>query len=111
LPWVTGKRVGIVVGTSAQSGVAAQRIRPVEGLLTDLSALPRSWLELARFASAYYQASLGAIALPALPQALRQASRYAAPKALASGPVARARKAWPPPVLAQAFGGLPELTL
>jgi primosomal protein N' (replication factor Y) len=110
LPWGTGKRVGIVVGTSAQSGVAVQRIRPVEGLLTDLSALPRSWLELARFASAYYQASLGAIALPALPQALRQASRYAAAKALAVGPVARARKAWPPPALAQASSGLPELT-
>ncbi|MDQ7979026.1 primosomal protein N' [Paraburkholderia sp. SARCC-3016] len=73
-----GKRmvVGLVCEVAAQSEVPEDRLRSVDNLCTACPPLSASWLELVSFAADYYQRGLGEVALPALPQALRDASRW-----------------------------------
>ena len=73
-----GKRsvVGLVVEVSAHSDVPAERVRNVESVLSGCAPLAADWLELVSFAADYYQRSLGEVALPALPQALRDPARW-----------------------------------
>ncbi|HEY4350322.1 MAG TPA: primosomal protein N' [Paraburkholderia sp.] len=73
-----GKRmiVGLVCEVAAHSDVPEDRLRSVDNLCTACPPLSAQWLELAAFAADYYQRGLGEVALPALPQALRDASRW-----------------------------------
>jgi primosomal protein N' (replication factor Y) len=73
-----GKRsvVGLVVEVSAHSDVPAERVRNVTAVCSACSPLSGEWLELVSFAADYYQRPLGEVALPALPQALRDPSRW-----------------------------------
>jgi len=73
-----GKRsvVGLVWEVTAHSEVPAERLRDVESVCAACPALSKQWLELAAFAADYYQRGLGEVALPALPQALRDAQRW-----------------------------------
>src|SRR5215475_5526897 len=73
-----GKRtvVGLVCEVAAHSEVPEDRLRSVDNLCTGCPPLSAQWLELAAFAADYYQRGLGEVALPALPQALRDASRW-----------------------------------
>jgi primosomal protein N' (replication factor Y) (superfamily II helicase) len=68
--------VGLVCEVTAHSEVPAARIKAVEAICADLPALSAHWLELVAFAADYYQRGRGEVALPALPQALRDASRW-----------------------------------
>ena len=57
---------------------AVDKLRAVEAICDARGALrPRLARALAAFAAEYYQRGLGEVALPALPQALRDASRWA----------------------------------
>ncbi len=73
-----GKRlvVGLVHEVAAHSDVPEDRLRSVESLCTACPPLSAQWLELVEFAADYYQRGLGEVALPALPQALRDAARW-----------------------------------
>jgi primosomal protein N' (replication factor Y) len=73
-----GKRlvVGLVWEVTGHSDVPAERLRDVDSVCTACPALSTQWLELAGFAADYYQRGLGEVALPALPQALRDAQRW-----------------------------------
>ncbi|WP_206955558.1 primosomal protein N' [Trinickia acidisoli] len=73
-----GKRsvVGLVVEVSAHSDLAAGRVRNIEATCGACAPLSSEWLALVAFAADYYQRSLGEVALPALPQALRDRSRW-----------------------------------
>ncbi|GAB2869612.1 hypothetical protein GCM10027093_01670 [Paraburkholderia jirisanensis] len=73
-----GKRsvVGLVWEVTAHSEVPDERLRDVESVCTACPALSKQWLELTAFAADYYQRGLGEVALPALPQALRDAQRW-----------------------------------
>ncbi len=73
-----GKRlvVGLVCEVTAHSEVPANRLRDVDALCAELPALGEAWLDLVAFAADYYQRGRGEVALPALPQALRDASRW-----------------------------------
>ena len=51
---------------------AVDQLKPVAEVLPDLPPLPPTWRQLVRFASAYYQRSLGEIAMMVLPPELRQ---------------------------------------
>jgi primosomal protein N' (replication factor Y) (superfamily II helicase) len=64
--------VGLVVGSSATSELAGERLKPVERLLDEVPALDAHWFALTRFAADYYQHPWGEVALTALPPALRQ---------------------------------------
>lgn len=74
-----GKRqvVGLVCEVTAHSDVAPNRLRAVDGICDACPPLSAEWLALTSFAADYYQRGLGEVALPALPQALRDASRWA----------------------------------
>ena len=74
-----GKRqvVGLVCEVTAHSDVPADRLRAVGEVCSACPPLSKEWLELAGFAADYYQRGLGEVALPALPQALRDPSRWA----------------------------------
>ncbi|WP_322103837.1 primosomal protein N' [Paraburkholderia sp. J41] len=69
--------VGLICEVSANSEVPADKIRDVIDLCTACPPLSAQWLALAGFAADYYQRGLGEVALPALPQALRDPSRWA----------------------------------
>ena len=73
-----GKRsvVGLVVEVSAHTEVPADRVRTIEAACSACAPLSAEWLALATFAADYYQRSLGEVALPALPQALRDPARW-----------------------------------
>jgi primosomal protein N' (replication factor Y) len=73
-----GKRnvVGLVVEVSAHSDVPPERIREVRAVCGGCAPLSAEWLALVAFAADYYQRSLGEVALPALPQALRDPERW-----------------------------------
>ena len=73
-----GKRhvVGLVCEVTAHSDVPPDRLRVVSDVCVACPAVSKEWLKLAAFAADYYQRGLGEVALPALPQALRDASRW-----------------------------------
>jgi len=73
-----GKRhvVGLVMEVTAHSDVPADRLKSVASVCTACPPLSENWLRLAKFAADYYQRGIGEVALPALPQALRDASRW-----------------------------------
>ncbi len=73
-----GKRhvVGLVCEVTAHSDVPADRLRAVSAVCAACPPVSAEWLALAGFAADYYQRGLGEVALPALPQALRDASRW-----------------------------------
>jgi primosomal protein N' (replication factor Y) (superfamily II helicase) len=52
-------------------------LRPVSEALSALAPLPPAWCELVRFAAAYYQRSIGELALSALPPDLRKLGNVA----------------------------------
>jgi primosomal protein N' (replication factor Y) (superfamily II helicase) len=68
--------VGLVCEVSANSDVPADKLRDVDAVCAACPPLSAQWLELAAFAADYYQRGLGEVALPALPQALRDPSRW-----------------------------------
>ncbi|BDC39925.1 primosomal protein N' [Paraburkholderia terrae] len=73
-----GKRhvVGLVMEVTAHSDVPADRLKSVHSVCAACPPLSEHWLQLAQFAADYYQRGIGEVALPALPQALRDAARW-----------------------------------
>ena len=70
-----GKRevLGVVWGNATNSGdLPETRTREIGGMLPGLPPLPDTWRQLVSFTSAYYQRSLGEVALAALPPQLRE---------------------------------------
>ncbi|WP_347556840.1 primosomal protein N' [Robbsia sp. KACC 23696] len=79
LVWVPfGKRrnAGIVWAVVAQTEVPLKRLKSVEALCDDCPPLGADWRALIAFAAGYYQRGIGEVALPALPQGLRDPSRW-----------------------------------
>ncbi|MDE1181292.1 primosomal protein N' [Paraburkholderia sp.] len=68
--------VGLICEVVAHSEVPAERIRAVDNFCGACPALSAEWIRLVTFAADYYQRGIGEVALPALPQALRDASRW-----------------------------------
>ncbi|SAL71046.1 primosome assembly protein PriA [Caballeronia terrestris] len=69
--------VGLICKVTTQSDVPVDKLRAVEAICDACAPLSGEWRALAAFAAEYYQRGLGEVALPALPQALRDASRWA----------------------------------
>ncbi len=76
VPFGRRKAVGLICEIADRTDVPPQRLRDVEALCADCAALSADWIALAGFAADYYQRPLGEVALPALPQPLRDASRW-----------------------------------
>ncbi len=77
VPFGRRETVGLVCEVTAHSEVAADRLKSVGPTCEACAPLSAEWLALAAFAADYYQRGLGEVALPALPQALRDPARWA----------------------------------
>jgi primosomal protein N' (replication factor Y) (superfamily II helicase) len=74
--------VGMICEVSGHSEVPVDKLRAVAAICHQLAPLDAHWRALATFAADYYQRGFGEVALPALPQALRDAGRASLPDAL-----------------------------
>ncbi|WP_322043599.1 primosomal protein N' [Paraburkholderia sp. J67] len=77
VPFGRREAVGLICEVSAHSDVPANKLRDVSAVCASCPPLSAHWLALVGFAADYYQRSLGEVALPALPQALRDPARWA----------------------------------
>ncbi|AET90482.1 primosome assembly protein PriA [Burkholderia sp. YI23] len=68
--------VGLICEIAYSSDVPAAKLRNVTSICNGCAPLSDAWIALASFAADYYQRGLGEVALPALPQALRDATRW-----------------------------------
>jgi len=76
VPFGRREVVGLICEIASTSDVPASKLRSVSRICVDCPPLSMQWIALAGFAAEYYQRGLGEVALPALPQALRDASRW-----------------------------------
>ena len=76
VPFGRREVVGLICEIASTSDVPASKLRSVSRICVDCPPLSTQWIALAGFAADYYQRGLGEVALPALPQALRDASRW-----------------------------------
>ena len=77
VPFGRRQVVGLVCEVTTHSDVPVDKLRALDSLCDACPPLSAEWLALAAFAADYYQRGLGEVALPALPQALRDPSRWA----------------------------------
>ncbi|KAB0640919.1 primosomal protein N' [Burkholderia stagnalis] len=76
VPFGRRQAVGLVCEVTTHTDVPPSRLRAVDAICTELPPLSADWLALVGFAADYYQRGRGEVALPALPQALRDAGRW-----------------------------------
>ncbi|EMH3336399.1 primosomal protein N', partial [Burkholderia multivorans] len=76
VPFGKRRAVGLVCEVTAHTDVPPARLRTIDAVCTELPPLSADWLALVSFAADYYQRGRGEVALPALPQALRDAERW-----------------------------------
>lgn len=77
VPFGKRRAVGLICEVNTHTDLAEDRVRPIDALCRDCPPLAADWLALVRFAADYYQRPVGEVALPALPQALRDPARWA----------------------------------
>ncbi|WP_338846754.1 primosomal protein N' [Massilia sp. W12] len=73
---------GLIISSSTHSSYALEKLKPVLAVRAQVPPLGPQWLDMCRFAAAYYQRPLGEVALPALPKNLRAGKALALDKAL-----------------------------
>ncbi|MGI4858499.1 MAG: primosomal protein N' [Janthinobacterium lividum] len=76
VPFGRRQCVGLVCEVVDHSDVPAAKLKPVDAFCTDCPPLTEQWLGLVRFAAGYYQRGIGEVAMPALPQVLRDPARW-----------------------------------
>lgn len=76
VPFGRREVVGLICEIAHSSDVPAEKLRAVTAVCDGCTPLSDAWIALAAFAADYYQRGLGEVALPALPQALRDPSRW-----------------------------------
>jgi primosomal protein N' (replication factor Y) len=76
VPFGRREVVGLICEIADSSDVPVVKLRAVTAICDGCAPLSDAWIALASFAADYYQRGLGEVALPALPQALRDASRW-----------------------------------
>lgn len=77
IPFGRRDAVGMICAVTDRSDVPLEKLREVAAICSTLAPLADEWRALTLFAAEYYQRGLGEVALPALPQVLRDASRWA----------------------------------
>ncbi|CAH2803205.1 MAG: Helicase PriA essential for oriC/DnaA-independent DNA replication [uncultured Caballeronia sp.] len=77
IPFGRRDAVGLICEVTDHTDVPADKLRDVATICSTLAPLADEWRALTLFAAEYYQRGLGEVALPALPQVLRDASRWA----------------------------------
>jgi primosomal protein N' (replication factor Y) len=82
VPFGRREVTGIITAIGDSTLVAADKLKNVLAVRTQLSPLSAAWLALCAFAADYYQRPLGEVAIPALPKNLRATTTVALDKAL-----------------------------
>jgi primosomal protein N' (replication factor Y) (superfamily II helicase) len=77
IPFGRRDAVGLICEVTDHTEVPSDKLRDVAAICSTLAPLADEWRALTLFAAEYYQRGLGEVALPALPQVLRDASRWA----------------------------------
>jgi primosomal protein N' (replication factor Y) len=77
IPFGRRDAVGLICEVTNHTDVPSDKLRDVAAICSTLAPLADEWRALTLFAAEYYQRGLGEVALPALPQVLRDASRWA----------------------------------
>lgn len=77
VPFGRGRRVGLILAVlpltdDDPAAPSVTQLKPAEGVLRDLPALPPDWIDLCLFAASYYQAAPGEALLQAIPTGLRK---------------------------------------
>ena len=72
VPFGRGARVGVCLGTVAESAIDPHRLRPLNAVVDTDPVLPEAVLGLLEWAADYYQHPLGEVVLQALPTPLRE---------------------------------------
>ena len=76
IPFGRRDAVGLICEVTDHTDVPVDKLRDVAAICSTLAPLADEWRALTLFAAEYYQRGLGEVALPALPQVLRDASRW-----------------------------------
>jgi primosomal protein N' (replication factor Y) len=77
IPFGRRDAVGLICEVTNHTDVPVDKLRDVAAICSTLAPLADEWRALTLFAAEYYQRGLGEVALPALPQVVRDASRWA----------------------------------
>lgn len=77
VPFGRRDQVGLICEVTDHSDVPTDKLREVIAICESLATLADEWRALTLFAADYYQRGLGEVAMPAIPQILRDASRWA----------------------------------
>ncbi len=72
VPFGRRQLIGILVGVAADSSVAADKLKPIIGILDDEPVFDAVTLELLRWAAGYYHHPIGEVFAAALPVSLRE---------------------------------------
>ena len=72
VPFGRRSQIGIILGLSDHSSVAASKLKPLQSTIDTQPVLPAGLLELLTWASQYYQHPIGEVIQTALPVLLRQ---------------------------------------
>lgn len=76
VPFGPRQIVGLVCEVCDRSDVPEAKLKPVVAFCVECPPMNAHWLGLVRFAAMYYQRGIGEVALPALPQVLRDPARW-----------------------------------
>ena len=76
IPFGRRDAVGMICEVTDRTDVPLDKLREVGAICSTLAPLADEWRALTLFAAEYYQRGVGEVALPALPQVLRDASRW-----------------------------------
>lgn len=82
VPFGRREVVGLILAVQEASTYAADKIREVIAVRSQLSPLSPQWLALCRFAADYYQRPLGEVVIPCTPKNLRAIKQLALDKAV-----------------------------
>ena len=82
VPFGRREVVGLIVAVQEASSYAAEKIRDVIAVRSQLSPLSPQWFALCRFAADYYQRPLGEVVIPCNPKNLRAIKQLALDKAV-----------------------------
>jgi primosomal protein N' (replication factor Y) len=82
VPFGRREETGLIVRVEDASEIAADKLKNVLAVRTQLPPLLPAWIELCRFAADYYQRPLGEVAVPGMPKNLRALKATALDRAL-----------------------------
>jgi primosomal protein N' (replication factor Y) (superfamily II helicase) len=83
VPFGRREATGLIVRIEEASDIAADKIKDVLAVRSQLPPLQPAWIDLCRFAADYYQRPLGEVAVPGMPKNLRALKTTALDRALA----------------------------